>query len=76
MIFGIQNNREWTTFCMRVLNRPALADDPRFQGNRRRVQHRAALDAEESRRCSATSGRRVMTRLEAAQIANARTQHG
>lgn len=40
---GIQNSREWKTFCVRVLNRPELVDDPRFRTNSLRVENRDEL---------------------------------
>ncbi len=43
VIFGLQNDREWATFCRGVLRRPELVDDPRFATNGARVAHRAAL---------------------------------
>jgi itaconate CoA-transferase len=72
VIFGIQNNREWATFCTRVLQRPALVDDARFQNNYLRVQHRADVDAEIEGVFGDLAPAEVMARLEAAQIANAR----
>jgi crotonobetainyl-CoA:carnitine CoA-transferase CaiB-like acyl-CoA transferase len=45
VIFGLQNEREWVTFCEKVLGRPDLATDPRFQGNPTRAANRAALTA-------------------------------
>ncbi len=44
VVFGIQNEREWATFCAQVLEQPALANDATFQGNNARVQNRPALD--------------------------------
>ena len=72
VIFGIQNNREWATFCTRVLQRPALVDDARFQNNYLRVQHRSDVDAEIEGVFGDLAPAEVMARLEAAQIANAR----
>ena len=72
VIFGIQNNREWATFCAKVLERPALADDPRFQGNQLRVQHRDDVNAEIAAVFGEVPAAEIMRRLEAAQIANAR----
>ncbi|MEP7306345.1 MAG: CoA transferase [Acidobacteriota bacterium] len=46
VMFGIHNNREWGAFSRGVLGRPHLADDARFQSNKLRVDHRAAMDAE------------------------------
>ena len=44
VIFGLQNEREWATFCGEVRRRPELACDPRFASNSQRVEHRAELD--------------------------------
>lgn len=45
VVIGIQNEREWRTFCAVFLQQPALADDARFTSNAERVHNRAALDA-------------------------------
>jgi crotonobetainyl-CoA:carnitine CoA-transferase CaiB-like acyl-CoA transferase len=70
VLFGIHNNREWTTFATDVIRRPDLADDPRFAANHLRVQNRDAMDAEITRSFAALSSAEVLTRLDAAQIAN------
>ncbi|GAB3976591.1 CaiB/BaiF CoA-transferase family protein [Actinoallomurus acanthiterrae] len=44
VVFGVQNEREWAVFCRDVLQRPDLAEDPRFGGNGHRVEHREELD--------------------------------
>jgi len=72
VIFGIQNNREWEAFAAGVLLRPELAADERFQSNHLRVQHREAMDAEIHRTLGRLSTTEVVSRLDAAQIANAR----
>jgi crotonobetainyl-CoA:carnitine CoA-transferase CaiB-like acyl-CoA transferase len=72
VIFGVQNNREWTTFATRVLDRPDLAADARFQSNHLRVQNRAEMDAEIDAAFGIRSTTEVVDRLDAAQIANAR----
>ena len=72
VIFGIQNNREWATFCKMVLDRPDLAEDGRFQSNYLRVQHLADVNAEIDRVFTALPPSEVLDRLETAQIANAR----
>ncbi|MDN5697055.1 MAG: CoA transferase, partial [Rubrobacter sp.] len=46
VFLGLQNEREWNTFCERVLDQPDLAKDTRFETNAKRVQNRAALDAQ------------------------------
>ena len=33
VIFGLQNEREWATFCAKVLERPKLDTDARFRDN-------------------------------------------
>ena len=45
VLISIQNEREWRTLCVSVLETPSMADDPRFAGNEARVANRAALDA-------------------------------
>lgn len=42
----IQNQREWVQFCRDGLERPELADDPRYRNNVARVEHRDALRAD------------------------------
>ncbi len=46
LIVAIQNEREWHRFCADVLEKPALAAEPRFSDNTRRCEHRPALDDE------------------------------
>jgi len=72
VIFGIQNNREWEAFAAGVLLRPDLVADERFQSNQLRVQHREAMDAEIHRTLGTLSTAEAVSRLDAAQIANAR----
>jgi crotonobetainyl-CoA:carnitine CoA-transferase CaiB-like acyl-CoA transferase len=71
VIFGIHNNREWAAFSTSVLERPALAGDPRFQSNALRVTHRPAMDAEIGEVFARLSTDEVISRLDGAQIANA-----
>ena len=72
VFLGLQNEREWVAFCERVLERPALARDPRFDSNSKRVENLAALDAEIEAVFSGLAGGAIIERLERAQIANAR----
>jgi itaconate CoA-transferase len=69
---GLQNEREWARFCAEVLQRPGMAADVRFSSNPRRVEHRVELDAIITEAFSGLTAEQVITRLEAAQIANAR----
>src|SRR5579863_10344835 len=43
VMLGLQNEREWAVFCEKVLERPALAADPRFSTNTRRSDARADI---------------------------------
>ena len=44
LLISIQNEREWRVLCRDVLDRPDLADDPRFSNNTDRVKHRDEVD--------------------------------
>ncbi|MBL8568838.1 MAG: CoA transferase [Phreatobacter sp.] len=44
VLFSIQNEREWASLCENVLGDSAIAADPRFDANVKRVANRAALD--------------------------------
>ena len=46
VVISIQNEREWRNLCEKVLGRPEMASDPRFDSNTRRVANRPALDGE------------------------------
>ncbi len=71
-MLGLQNEREWARFCEHVLLQPALATDPRFAGNARRVAARELLQAIIVTAFSSLTAPQLAQRLEAAQIANAR----
>ena len=71
IVVAVQHNREWTQFCARVLQQPALAADPRFESNQLRVQHREALTAAIEAVLTQLPSADVLRRLEAANIANA-----
>ena len=72
VMMGLQNEREWVSFCQIVLQRPELAADPRFAGNARRVAERDALRQLIVDAFAASTAPQVLERLEAAKIANAR----
>lgn len=72
VMLGLQNEREWTVFCDKVLLRPALARDERFSSNALRVQARRELRAIIAEAFSQLTAEQVIERLDAAQIANAR----
>jgi itaconate CoA-transferase len=71
VMLGLQNEREWASFCEKVLQQPALATDPRFTANFKRVAERDALRGIIVEAFSSLSRAQVVERLELAQIANA-----
>ena len=71
VMLGLQNEREWASFCETVLQRPALTADPRFTANFKRVAERDALRGIIVEAFSSLTRAQVVERLELAQIANA-----
>lgn len=71
VMLGLQNEREWKEFCMRVLRRPELAADPRFDANERRSEHRAELRRLILEAFAGMTAGEVAARLDEAQIAHA-----
>ena len=69
---GVQNNREWVRLCEDVLGQEALARDPRFESNARRVEHRAALHDLIQEIFSRLPAAAIVEQLERAGIAYAR----
>ena len=72
VMLGLQNEREWVVFCEQVLKQPALATDPDFNANSRRVANRERLRTLIVEAFAQMNIDEVIERLEAAQIANAR----
>lgn len=72
VMLGVQNEREWAAFCDMVLGRPEVAREPRFDSNSRRVANKEALVSTIDGVFSRLTAEEVVTRLDAAQIANAR----
>jgi crotonobetainyl-CoA:carnitine CoA-transferase CaiB-like acyl-CoA transferase len=70
VMLGLQNEREWAVFCERVLGRPELARDPRFDSNTRRTEHRAELLGLIGGVFGSLTAAQVVERLDAAGIAN------
>ena len=69
IVIAIQNEREWARFCGEILGDAALARDPRFSDNPRRVANRAALDAIVASRFARETREALGRRLVAADIA-------
>ncbi len=72
VIFGLQNEREWVTFCQKVLGRDDVRTDPRFATQHARQQNRVALtDLIEAFFTTMTTAQ-VVASLDSAGIANGR----
>jgi itaconate CoA-transferase len=69
ILIAIQNEREWRRFCAEILGDAALADDPRFSDNNRRVAHRAEVDARVAAEFARHSRAALAERLKSAEIA-------
>ena len=72
VMLGLQNEREWAAFCKLVLLKPALATDERFASNSLRVANRQALRELIGQAFASLTAEQLITRLDEAQIANAR----
>jgi len=72
VVLGTTNDAEWRRLAVRMLDRPELADDPRFARNADRIAHRAELDAEITAWCAARALAEIQTAADAAGIGNAR----
>jgi itaconate CoA-transferase len=72
VILGVQNEREWRSFCERVLRQPALASDPRFSTNSKRSESREVLRPIIMEAFATLTSGDVIALLESAEIANAR----
>jgi itaconate CoA-transferase len=72
VFFGLQNEREWSRFCETVLERPELATNPQFNSNYKRVENGEKLDEIIGNTLKSLSSEEAISRLEEAQIANAR----
>ena len=69
--FSVQSPREWVRFCIDVLQQPELTDDARFATNDLRVVNRKALSVVITASFRGLPTAEVVTRLDAAGIANA-----
>ena len=72
VFFGIQNEREWESFCETVLDQPDLAHDRRFGSNSERVTNLDDLHKEIEVTLKGLPSGEAIERLEAANVANAR----
>jgi crotonobetainyl-CoA:carnitine CoA-transferase CaiB-like acyl-CoA transferase len=72
VLFGIQNDREWTRFCADVLGAPELARDERFADNPQRVANRVELTRMIERTFATMTVEDVVRRLDSTGVANGR----
>jgi itaconate CoA-transferase len=72
VFLSVQNEREFAAFCDVVLQKGALKADERFATSPARFRHREAMHAEIDRVFSQLGAGEIVSRLEAADIANAR----
>ena len=72
VLFSIQNEREWMSFCRDVLGRPEVATDPRFSLNVYRVANRTALDGVVAEVFAEHDRDAMVERLERARVAYGR----
>lgn len=71
VMLGLQNEREWKSFCDKVLLQPGLAGDARFDTNTKRSANRAELRGIILECFSGLTAQQVAGRLDEANIANA-----
>jgi itaconate CoA-transferase len=71
IMVGLQNEREWVTFCDKVLGQPGLAADPRYDTNFKRNERRAEVWALIDKVFSTLTTEQLVKKLDAAGIANA-----
>jgi itaconate CoA-transferase len=72
VMLGLQNEREWVSFCKQVLREPRWLEDEEFAGNAGRVAARARLESIILDAFARLDAAEVIARLDAAGIANAR----
>lgn len=71
ILLGLQNEREWRSFCTLILERPEWVDDPRFATNSQRLAHQAVLQPILATRFATWSAAHAIDLLDRAGIANA-----
>jgi crotonobetainyl-CoA:carnitine CoA-transferase CaiB-like acyl-CoA transferase len=69
VVIGLQNEREWRSFCREVMREPELARDQRFASNAKRVERTTELRERIQALFSTLDTAEVESRLEAGGIA-------
>jgi itaconate CoA-transferase len=71
LLLAVQNEREWSRLCREVLDQPGLADDQRFAGNQRRMDHLDELEARLGAAVARLTTSELVRRLDRAGLAYA-----
>ncbi len=71
VMLAVQNDREWQSFCVSVLQAPELAEDPRYRTNAGRNAERDALRQRIEQCFASLTSAKVAQRLDDARIAHA-----
>jgi crotonobetainyl-CoA:carnitine CoA-transferase CaiB-like acyl-CoA transferase len=69
VLIAIQNEPEWARFCSIVLQRPEIAEDPRFASGTLRVAHRTEVNAVITEVFATVPAAELEARMSAARIA-------
>ena len=72
VVLGTTNDREWQRVALEIIDRPDLADDPRFATNSSRCAHREILDEAIGSWCARHDLADIQTIADAAGIGNSR----
>lgn len=72
VIFSVQNDREWVSFCARFLKQPEITRKSGFADNMERLGNRSALDEIVARRFGELTSEQAMKELDAAGLAYGR----
>ena len=72
VVLGTTNDREWQRVAREIIDRPDLADDPRFATNPGRCEHRGVLDEAIGSWCAQHDLADIQKTADAAGIGNSR----
>ena len=72
VVLGTTNDREWQRLAREIIERPDLAEDPRFASNSNRVANRAVLDEAIESWCAGHDLAHIQKTADDAGIGNAR----
>ncbi|MBP79399.1 MAG: CoA transferase [Deltaproteobacteria bacterium] len=75
IVFGIQNEREWNSFCTNILAKDNLVDDIRFASNALRSQNRESLKPLIKEFLLSCTAEEVIKKLDEHKIACAKVNH-